>query len=166
MKNLKVHQGGKDAVDLAKGVDLGAPRPTIVTPVDLLTRGVLKDGVNYFFAGEGPDPWGKFGKDRDILGVTVLAAGKGGGWIPLPMAHVVLRVKPNLPMLDQYTRSDGSTLPLPFLAVPNPTPLGQFLHAPIKAGAEWRLEVEAPGFTTAKVHVILHTNQADPAPRA
>jgi hypothetical protein len=146
-------------------VDLGAPKPPPAATlrfVDLRVEGSLADGSTRFFAGKDGE-WGKFGKARDLLGVTVLVNPdrRGVTWAPLVGASVVLRFKPDFVAIDAYTRGDGTTIPLPVRVVQVPTIFGLFLHCPILPDQEFRIEVAAKGLASALVCVILHTLEAD-----
>jgi hypothetical protein len=120
---------------------------TFYSAQDLVEQGVLGEGVTRFFVDhvEGAE-WGSFGNNRDVLGLTVLAAGDEDGdvWLPIVGARVVLRVQPDTVALDLCTRGDGATVQLP--------PMG----CALPAGTKLRVEVEAPGYAGATARVVIH----------
>lgn len=151
----------RQAVDLSE-----KPKLNLIARVfheDLVAEDEMApEGTTKFFtSAKKQGEWGSFSKDRDILAVTMLSQASPNTWAPVVGARIVVTVAPSFVVLDGSTRGDGSTIALPARVFPIETALGQLLHCPIQKGADFRVEVQAPGYEGSLVRLVLHTMRAD-----
>lgn len=143
---MKIHRGGSPLPPIPSGPvhEIGATK-TFFSATDMLDYGTLNGVTRFFVFKKDGSEWGSYSHNRDVLGVTVLAAGvEEETWIPVVGAHVVLRAKPDIVALDLYTRGDGATVQLP--------PMG----CALPSGTLFRVEVEATAYNGVLARIVLH----------